>query len=234
MRFLILILALFVGCATPMTNIGELFPESQKPTDFIAPTGERFIFNDQNKTIDSFLRYHFTEDAYYYLKEIPLVDGPCYEPYAAGVNGWANMASLLSFNGVGRKVIINRENITRCGEVTLIHEYMHHLDDLTRDGEAALIDYKEFKEAYSRLAKEHRVLFVPNGTRVVSMKVFPHLDKIKNVESFANRWFTNTFGVGPMAEHIAYSTQFILGKSGVPDYFNRVFRKVLKKYQNLK
>lgn len=230
MRLLIILLLFFAGCSSTITEIGPLLPKSERPVNFIAPLGKTYNFRKQNTTIDSFLKYHFTDDAYYYLKDIPLVDGPCSAPYAAGVNFWSSAASFLSLNGIGRKVILNPEMLFKYGKKALIHEYVHHLDDLTRDGEANFINLDEFKLAYARLAKESHLV---NTHENYYIRIMTHLDKIKVVERSSNIWFTNTFGVGDMAEHIAYSSHMILGKKDVPDYFKRVYRKVFRVCENL-
>ena len=230
MRWLCILLLLFVGCSTTITEIGPLLPKGERPVHFIHPDGKASLLRDYNKTLDSFLRYHFTDDAYYYLKDVPLVDAPCRTPYAAGVNVWSNLASLATLTGVGRKVVIRKEMLGRHGTDALKHEYVHHLDDLTRDGDASFIDVEEFKEAYLRLAQEtHRV----NTHDDWYISFMTHASKIKAVEKKANSWITNTFGVGPLSEHIAYASHMILGKKGVPDYFNRVYRKIFRKYEDL-
>lgn len=225
----ILIVLLFSGCNSQITNIGPLLPKEDMPVDFITPQGERKIFRDYNRTIDSFLRYHFTDKAYSVLKDIPVIDGICYKPYAGGVNFWSNLISLICFNGIGRKIIIEKEMIKTFGEDGLKHEFVHQLDDMDRDGEGEWIDHDEFRKAYDKLSGDYKLLKTDNNKHI---KIYKYASVINYIEKQSNDWITNTFGIGDMSEHIAYSTRFLFS-GAAPDYFKRVFRKIFRELEDL-
>ena len=191
------------GCSSfrTYTDIGPLMPEQE-------------IGREYNEDLDSFLRHHFTDMAYEAIKGIPLINGPAITPYAAGVNFWSNALSFFTFNGVGRKVIMEKSQLTKHGELFLIHEYMHHLDDMTRDGEGDFIDLIEFEEAYKRMSKDR----LWAGVVIYS-------------EKFSNNWWTLNFGIGHMSEPVAYSGS-VAAIFGGPEYFVRVFRKIFRRYED--
>ena len=170
-----IVLAFLVGCASPVTELNPLLPEHQR--------------KDAHATVDSFLKHHFTDKAYKALKDIPVVDGPCNTPYVAGVNFWTNALSLLAGTGVGRKVVLRPWMITKYGGTNvLFHEYLHHLDDITRDGEGNFIDLKEFEEAYRMMSVDSRFAGIVGYS-----------------ERYSYNWWSITYGIGDMSEHIAYS-----------------------------
>lgn len=200
-RFLILLLIL-IGCSgtRQITNLYDKLPKKEAA-------------RKEYKTVDSFLKHTFTDAAYEKLKDIPLIDGPAYTAYVSGVNIWSNIASFFTFNGVGRKVIIPKDKIKKWGIKGLIHEYLHHLDDMTRDGEGNFINYDEFKKAYVRMSRD---------TFYAGIVIY--------TERQADRFFTNVFGIGHMSEHIAYSASHVYLHGG-PDYFKKVFRKIFRKWE---
>jgi len=203
MRWAILLLILLCSCSIEITELNPILPANQRMST--------------NETVDSFKKHHFTIKAYDAIEGIPLVDGPCATPYVAGVNFWTNLISLFTGTGVGRKVVARPWMISRYGGTkVLFHEYLHQLDDLTRDGEGGFIDLEEFKEAYKRLATDTRYAGIVHYAEAYSY----------------NRW-SLTFGIGEMSEHIAYAGS-IAYVNGAPDYFKRVFRKVFKKWEVLR
>ena len=203
MRVMILSLILLCGCGIEITELKPLLPERQR----IAA----------HETVDSFLKHHYTAEAYKALKDIPLVDGPCNTPYVAGVNFWTNLISFFAGTGVGRKVVLRPWMITRHGGVKVLHhEYLHHLDDITRDGEGDFIDLKEFEEAYRRLAQDTMYAGI-----------------VHYAETYSYNWWSLTFGIGDMSENIAYSGS-IAYINNAPLYFKRVFRKVFRKWETLR
>lgn len=160
-------------------------------------------------TVDDVLKWYFTDDAYEAIKDIPVINGPLDTGYASGVNIWTDIASFLTLNGVGRKVVLHENKLKMHGLKSIIHEYVHHLDDMTRDGTANFIDYDEFFQAYISMSR-HRQF---------------GLDTIE-IEKLSNRWYTDLFGVGEIAEHIAYTGDFLLRKSYSP--MEHVFRKIFR------
>jgi hypothetical protein len=202
MRYLFFVLIiLLTSCSSPIENIGQYLPG--KP----------------ELTRDEFLKKYFTPEAYNVLRDIEIIDGPCFAPYAAGTSIWSTIASFISFNGVGRKIICHSNMIKNIGIPGLLHEYIHHLDDMTRDGDGDWISVVEFSDAYKRLATETEI--IPN-TNIV---VYKYAYDIQYIEHIANDWFTDLFGIGPMSEHIGWSMKFLFS-GRAPDYFKWVFRKV--------
>ncbi len=203
MRWAILLLILLCGCGMEITELKPLLPVRQRIS--------------AHETVDSFKKHHFTAKAYKALEDIPLVDGLCATPYVAGVNGWTNLISFFAGTGVGRKVVVRPWMITKHGGTkVLFHEYLHQLDDITRDGEGDFIDLKEFREAYKRLAKDMQYAGI-----------------VHYAESYSYNWWSLTFGIGEMSEHIAYSGS-VAYMNGAPDYFKRVFRRVFRKWETIR
>jgi len=194
-----MILAVLSGCAgtREITDLSQYLPDKEAVLE-------------QNQSVDSFKKHYFTDEAYEAIKGIPVINGPDITPYAAGVNIWSNIASFVSFNGVGRKVVADEGFLKERGVFTLVHEYIHHLDDMDRDGEAEFIDHDAFKKAYLMMANDQRWAGI-----------------VIETERLANSFFTNMFGVGSMAEHIAYVGQHLMMKGG-PDYMKHVYRKILR------
>jgi len=201
-----LIIFLFVcllnGCAgyRSVTNLEKYLPEKDL----------KLVYNQE---LDSLLQHYFTPEAYSEIKDIPLIDGPAFTPYAAGVNFWTNLASFITFNGVGRKVIAPWEDIKNIwGFSGIIHEYIHHLDDMDRDGDIEFIDHDEFRNAYMLMSIDQR---------------WKGLMLWAEQQAASFSFWTDTFGVGEMAEHIAYVGQKLAEGEG-PAYMKYVFRKILK------
>lgn len=165
--------------------------------------------NHQN--IDKIKAYYFTPKAYKIIKSIPAIDGPAISGYSAGVNFWSNLASFLTCNGIGRKIIVPQSSIDLWGFSVFIHEYIHHLDDIDRDGEEEFINHEEFKKAYKMLA---------NDMKWAGLYIWS--------EQMASTMIaSDLFGVGDYSEQIAYVGQHLVEKGG-PDYMKYVYRKILK------
>ncbi len=204
MKKFILAITLLAGCATPVVDFGY------------------------NLNVDDILREHFTDEAYEAVKDIPVVDGFVMDggAYAAGVNFWSNFASIVTFNGYGRKVIVDLDLLIANAANSLvpsrifiqryiIHEYIHHLDDMTRDGEADFIDLDEFADGY--------------------IDCYGHLRYhgiYRVVEIQAAKYLMDVFGIGDMAEHVAYTGETIAFQ-GCPESLGYAFRKILRKYEDL-
>ena len=193
----LLSIILLAGCATPLNYIQPHLPEEQQN-------------NPNHLTVDSVLYHYFTPEAQSRLREIPAVTHPGLSAYAAGVNVWADLASILTFAGIGRKIIIPMHSLNDWGVNSIIHEYVHHLDDLDRDGEETWIDPDEFKQAYIMMSRDfHHAGIVIWVERQTGSDVLP---------SFMT--------IGEMSEHIAYVAQHIAMNDG-PDYMKYVFRNIL-------
>jgi hypothetical protein len=196
--FASLLLAISItGCATPLNYIQPYLPEKEQS-------------NPNHLTVSSVLEHYFTPQAHQRLKEIPAVTHFGFSAYAAGVNIWADIASLVTLAGVGRKVIIPMHTLNSWGVSSIIHEYIHHFDDLDRDGEEDWIDPGEFKQAYLMMARDHKyagiAMWVEGQTAKDSLPSF--------------------MGIGELSEHIAYVAQHLALKDG-PDYMKYVYRKIL-------
>jgi len=96
----------------------------------------------------------------------------------------------------------------------LLHEYVHHLDDLTRDGEGDFIDIDEFEMAYKKMSADG------HWAEIVTYS-----------ENASNNWLTLNFGIGYLSENIAYSASKTVIQGG-PWYFTRVFRKIFRRYED--
>lgn len=167
-------------------------------------------------SIDEMLKKVFTDEAYNAIKDIEVVEGPCSKAYVSGANFWGSLSAFFTGVGFGRKVIIDSDEFGGDDQLTngqmLIHEFIHHLDDMTRDGELDLISIDEFIEGYNSCVGH------PQYHGIIGY-----------VESRANKTVTDVFGIGDYAEHIAYCGELI-SRQGCPDKLGYAFRKILRKY----
>jgi len=181
------------ACSREISNLTDYLPEKEASIPY-------------HQTVDKVLKHYFTPAAYAVIKDIPLIDGPAVGGYAAGVNTWANLASLISFNGYGRKVILPSDSIKYHGVGGIIHEYIHHIDDMCRDGDLKLLDLDEFKWAYLLMAYDRQYAGI-----------------VRYAERGASRvWGVDFFGIGEMSEHIGYVAQHI-ATHDAPHYMKWVF-----------
>ncbi len=200
----ILVISLLSGCSSTR--------EITKMDDYLT---KEELLNPNHRTIDRIKKHYFTSKAYEAIKNIPAIDGPAISGYSAGVNFWSNVASFVTCNGIGRKIIVPRDSIETWGIAILIHEYTHHLDDMTRDGEENFINYDDFKTAYKLLSQD---------MHWAGLYIWAERQNDMLTSQF--------FGVGDMSEQIAYIAQYLALKGG-PDYMKYVFRRILKmKYEN--
>jgi len=202
MRWLALLVVLS-GCAGSrgITDLRELLPPIEAASE-------------HHRTVDSVLRYYFTKAAYGAIKDIPLIDGPAISGYAAGTTFLSNVASLITLNGWGRKVIISKELLGKWGVGAIIHEYVHHLDDMTRDGELDLIDLEAFRKAFLRLETDFKHAWIAiNANRAVNS--YPI--------------FYDTFlSIGPLSERLAYTADQMAVKNKGPAYMKRALGRILR------
>jgi len=206
-QILLAILLFCLGCTTPIEDLSE------------------YGFDIK---VDEVLRTHFTAAAYEVIKDIPMVDGftSFGGGYAAGTNFWSTFASITTFNGYGRKVIFDIDKLVALAldshipdevyiQRAIIHEYIHHLDDIGRDGGEVLIDLNEFASGFMACYGHQQY----HGIYLV-------------VESQSSRMFMNTFGIGDLGEHIAYTADMI-SFQGCPDELGYAYRRVLCRYQDM-
>ena len=169
--------------------------------------------------ISSFLSTVLTNEAYEAVKDIPVVTGPLIgSGLASGTSATSKIISIFMFGDWERRVVMSNVGIQEFGVEGILHEVIHHLDDLTRDGEAEFIDIDEFLYGYEVCASDtqyHGIYrFVEN----------------RNPDSFVS-----VFGVGDHAERIAFCGQLFWKQGGPPELeraFRRIFRKFQEKYPN--
>lgn len=192
----VLLTALLTSCST--IEVSELPPMP-------APSSMRGF-----KSVEQALATKFTPEALDAIKQIPVIYGQMYVPFVTGVNIWSDIAGILLFNGASRQVIFSRHHMECISALpSLIHEYVHHIDDMDRDGLLDLIDHEEFETAFAFLAKDER---------------FKH--KHESISYCADWPITNIFGIGYLSEEIAYTASWLI-RDGGPDYMWAVFRKIL-------
>ena len=161
--------------------------------------------------VDNFLKCNFSPEAYEAIKDIPVVTTDDKRALAAGTNFWSSVASFFMGCGVDRKVVIGEVFLEiNTASQSLIHEYIHHLHDMTLDGEGNWINEEEFKLAYAACAKDTRYAGI-----------------VRMVEENANYFWTDHFGINDIAEHIAYTGAHVAGHN-CPADLRRVFRKILR------
>jgi len=167
-------------------------------------------------TVDDVLRTNFTKEAYDLIKDIPMVVSPTASTaYAAGTSFGSKTMSLLLGHGIGRKVVVSESFIKKDIIPTIIHEYVHHIDDIGRDSGDSLINIDEFLLAY-KMCYKHQYYH--------GITLF--------VESAANRFVTDVFGIGDYSEHIAYTSQVVLFHDRVLPEMQWAFRKVFGRFSN--
>ena len=193
---LVVLLVALSGCYTPVISLDGYIPDKEVA---VYPT------------VDSLRKAKYMENAYRAIKDIPVVDGLSFNTFAAGTSVGSAIASFLTLSGTGRKVVLDKEQIYEHGYVAIVHEDIHHLDDMDRDGISNWINHDVFLQAYKLLAKDYRY----KGIQLWC-------------ETVANDWVTNTFGVGPYAEHIAYLGMFLSQGKPAPEYLKAVFARILK------
>jgi len=198
MKYLVILLLLLSlsGCYTTVQQFDE-----EKTHKSLALYGN----------VDNFLKCNFSQAAYEAIKDIPVVTTDDKRALAAGTNFWSSVASFFMGCGVDRKVVVGELFLEiNTASQSLIHEYIHHLHDMTLDGEGDWIDEEEFKLAYAACAKDTRYAGI-----------------VRMVEESANYFWTDHFGINDIAEHIAYTGAHVAGHN-CPADLRRVFRKILR------
>lgn len=169
--------------------------------------------------MDSVLQGNFTPAAYKQIKDIPTVEGwLATTGYASGTSNWSSLMSFGLGTGIGRKVVFSQDSLFKEGYPGLVHEYLHHLDDMSRDDpeKEPWINLEVFVTAYKMLSQDHRYKGIQRWC-----------------ESRANDWIPNTFGVGEYSEHLAYIGMYLASRDDKgnlkhsPDYMRAVFSRVL-------
>jgi hypothetical protein len=212
MKYAVFSLVLLSGCYSPITQLDEVVNQRQE-AEFQKTSLPR------NTTLDRFLQELFTDEAYAAVKDIPIVTGPLFGTgLASGTSVPSMFISTFMFADWDRRAVLSETGIKEYGLEGVIHELLHHLDDMTRDGEANFIDVDEFLAGYQVCAgdmKYHGICrFVEN----------------RNPDG----WIS-IFGVGDHAERLAFCGQ-LFWKQGGPESleyaFRRIFRKFQQKYPN--
>jgi len=198
MKYMAILLLFLCGCTVSITDIANDIPVYQRS-------------NSNHHTVDKVLKYYFTDEAYKAVKDIPAVDGFTISgSYVPGVNVWASSLSIVTGSGWGRKVVFSKRGLENNGILTVLHEYFHHIDDMTRDGELDLISVDEFKMAWEKYKEEFQ------GSSAYITK-------------FADRIITDLFGIGKWSEYMAYTLQQTI-KYGGPKFMKDVYRKVIRRW----
>lgn len=167
-----------------------------------------------HNTVDDIKRRYFTDAAYEAIRHIPTVVGPTGHAYAAGSTFLSNVASFLTFNGVGRKVVVTRSKIEGWGIDIFLHEFTHHLDDMDRDGDGEFVDHDEFREAYERLLLDEDYKWLRS---YVKRALEPYSD------------FYNAFlGIGDLSEEMAYVASGMASSGVGPEYMWHAMRGILR------
>lgn len=205
MRFvIILFISLFLsGCFTPVTNIEEY-------------ASRRSDKESNIKTLDELLKKTFTDEAYEAIKDIPLEKGPIGSAMAAGSSIPSSIYQFLTGGGIGRKVLVNDEMLKRPdhGFSSIIHEYVHHLDDITRDGEGEFINIDSFIIGYATCYKTqqyHGIVLFTEGNQA--------------------NFITDVFGIGSHSERIAYCSQLIW-RQEIPLPLRVAFSRIFRRFEH--
>ena len=206
----LMILPFLVGCYSPLTQLDEVVNSRQQ--DEIKKTSL-----DPHSSIDAFLQNIFTDDAYQVIKDVPIVTGPLFGTgLASGTSGTSKFISLFMFADFERRVVLSEVGIKEYGLEGVVHELIHHLDDLTRDGDASFINIDEFLTGYRACATSHQYYGI-----------------CRFVENRNPDGWISAFGVGEHAERIAFCGQLFWKQACPPELeyaFRHVFRKFHEKY----
>lgn len=167
-----------------------------------------------NVSVDAFLKQIFTDKAYDAIKDIPVVTGPLFGTgLASGTSLTSKIISFFMFADWKRRAVLSEVGLKEYGLEGVIHELIHHLDDLTRDGEADFLNIEEFIVGYKSCIGDmqwHGICrFVENRN--------------------PDNWIS-AFGVGDHAERIAFCGQ-LFWKQGGPEPLEYAFRKIFRKFQ---
>lgn len=193
MRYIFLLVFL-TGCLSPVSNF-EIKTEGRV------------------ESVDDFIKKTFTDDAYKHLRDISVYESPSNTFGAAlGTSNWSYVISVLFGLGFDRSVLIFNSNDVR---THLIHELVHHLDDIGRDGGKEFIDPIEFYRIYARSRKYTRYRYIVEYAE--QRTVFHWL-------------ITSLFGIGEHSERIASCADVIWDRNDVPEDMKKLFRKIFRKW----
>jgi hypothetical protein len=199
-RGLLLALVLLSGCmATEITDLSNNLTEKD-----IAKYG--------GSSVDHLKRYFFTDEAYEAIKDIPIKESSWVRGYAGGTTFLSTVIDVFTLNGPGRQVLLSPKMLDKKNHVELhiLHELIHHLDDMGRDGEKEFINLKEFDRAYRTMYGHYKFHGLLAWT-----------------ERHANHWWTDLFGIGEYSEHIAYSGSKIAFQ-GTTIAMRKAFSRILR------
>lgn len=193
------------GCGSQITNIDEL-------------RNDKYDKRSQAHTVDELLKEVFTDEAYAAIKDIPVESAWIKTAMAGGSSIPSSLYQFIMGNGFGRKVLMGPgyiEDKDFIGFSSLIHEYVHHLDDITRDGDGEFINIDSFIIAYASCY----------GTpQFHGITIF--------VESAQGNFITDNFGIGPHSERIAYTAQCIWRMDVFPLPLRVAYSRIFRRFQN--
>ena len=203
------------GCVTPVDILKDYLPLKESKIKHL-------------ETVDTMLQYYLTDEAYNAVKDIPIVEAfTVGGSYVSGCNIPGDIAAIFTLVGPGRKVILDKDAIKAWGFTAILHEYVHHLDDMTRDGEADFINVEEFEAALRSLVIYTQVI----DTDRLKIRVHPYVGQYSRIITRAENSRSNgMLGLGKYSEHIAYTAQDLFS-SPYPDNMKQVFRKVFKRFK---
>lgn len=193
------------GCRSEITNIDDL-------------RNTRFDTRSNAHTVDELLREVFTDEAYAAIKDIPVENAWIKTAMAGGSSIPSSLYQFVIGNGFGRKILMGDEYMEDkdfIGFSSLVHEYTHHLDDMTRDGEGEFINIDSFVIAYAACygtSQWHGItLFVESGQSNI---------------------ITDVFGIGPHSERIAYTAQLIWRMENSPLPLKVAYSRIFRRFEN--
>jgi len=204
------VLPFLVGCYSPLTTLDEIVNTRQQD-EF------RKTSLNPHASLRDFLRSILTDEAFEAIKDVPVVTGPLFGTgLASGTSGTSKFISLFMFADWDRRAVLSEVGVEEYGVEGVLHELIHHLDDLTRDGDANFIDVEEFLRGYEVCA-----------THQTYHGIYRFVEN-RNPDG----WIT-VFGVGDHAERIAFCGQLFWKQGGPPELeyaFRHIFRKFQEKY----
>lgn len=197
MRAVLFLLIFLTGCLTPISKI-----EYEKDGKI------------EVVSVQGFLKETFTDEAYEAIKDIEVYESPSKTfGVALCTSKWSYILSLFCGAGFDRSILIIDTSDTRSH---IVHEMVHHLDDIGRDGGKQFIEPDKFIRAYARSRK---------------YKSYSYIVRYSESESLFHFVITELFGIGIHSERIANCADLIWNRWDVPDSLKEVYRKVFRKYE---
>lgn len=121
--------------------------------------------------------------------------------------------------GFGGKIVYSDENLDKLKDYHIIHEYLHQAD------KKGLIDFNEFKEAFSELEKKADFFFNSVNNSLEDPAYVSKKEICKSDSFFSDMACENY-----LSEQIAFTGMYLVKdfKNKSPKYIHHPFRNVLK------